>query len=51
MTGATPAAWNDPVKGGELAQSQSWSRIPVNTSIPMDYGPADYGCDPSLSHR
>ncbi len=22
MTGATPAAWNDPVKGGELAQSQ-----------------------------
>ena len=22
MTGTTPAAWNDPVKGGELAQSQ-----------------------------
>jgi len=22
MTGATPAAWNDPTKGGELAQSQ-----------------------------
>ena len=22
MTGVTPAAWNDPVKGGELAQSQ-----------------------------
>jgi basic membrane protein A len=22
MTGATPAAWNDPVKGGELAKSQ-----------------------------
>ena len=22
MTGATPTAWNDPVKGGELAQSQ-----------------------------
>ena len=22
MTGTTPAAWNDPVKGGELAKSQ-----------------------------
>jgi basic membrane protein A len=22
MTGSTPAAWNDPVKGGELAKSQ-----------------------------
>jgi basic membrane protein A and related proteins len=22
MTGTTPAAWNDPVKGGELARSQ-----------------------------
>jgi len=26
MTGTTPAAWNDPVKGGELAKSQNRSR-------------------------
>ena len=26
MTGTTPAAWNDPVKGGELAKSQIGSR-------------------------
>ena len=29
MTGTTPAAWNDPVKGGELAKSR-WIEGPTS---------------------
>ena len=34
MTGTTPAAWNDPVKGGELAKSQIDRARTSSTPLP-----------------
>jgi len=42
MTGTTPAAWNDPVKGSELTKARTWS-------MPRPAAPAWASCKPRLT--